>query len=89
MGRNGSTSKKKSQVGTPIIRSTQNSTEIYVVAKQGDPDPHSNQKLKFVIDQRTYNVPISKVIDRAIEKPKVAATKASKSRHEGFDQMVP
>ena len=25
--------------------------EIYVAAKQGDPDPHSNQKVKFVIDR--------------------------------------
>ena len=41
--------------------------EIYVAAKQGEPDPHSNQKLKFVIDRaKTYNVP-RHIIERAIE----------------------
>ena len=40
--------------------------EIYVAAKQGEPDPHSNQKLKFVIDRaKTYNVP-RHIIERAI-----------------------
>jgi len=44
--------------------------EIYVAAKQGEPDPHSNQKLKFVIDRaKTYNVP-RHIIERAIEKAK-------------------
>ena len=32
--------------------------EIYVAAKSGDPDPHANQKLRFVIERaKTYNVP--------------------------------
>ncbi len=42
--------------------------EIYVAAKQGEPDPHSNQKLKFVIDRaKTYNVP-RHIIERGLEK---------------------
>lgn len=45
--------------------------EIYVAAKSGDPDPHANQKLRFVIERaKTYNVP-KHIIDRAIEKQKV------------------
>ena len=44
--------------------------EIYVVAKQGEPDPESNQALKFVLERaKTYNVPRN-IIDRAIEKAK-------------------
>ena len=46
--------------------------EIYAAAKSGDPDPHANQKLRFVIDRaKTYNVP-KHIIDRAIEKAKGA-----------------
>lgn len=49
--------------------------EIYVAAKSGDPDPHSNQKLRFVIERaKTYNVP-KHIIDRAIEKRKALAMK--------------
>ena len=41
--------------------------EIYAAAKSGEPDPHSNQKLRFVIERaKTYNVP-RHIIDRAIE----------------------
>lgn len=59
--------------------------EIYVAAKQGDPDPHSNQKLKFVIDRaKTYNVP-KHIIDRAIEKAKGAGDgDFQELRYEGF-----
>ena len=59
--------------------------EIYVAAKQGDPDPHSNQKLKFVIDRaKTYNVP-KHVIDRAIEKAKGGGDESFQElRYEGF-----
>ncbi len=49
--------------------------EIYAAAKSGDPDPHANQKLRFVIDRaKTYNVP-KHIIDRAIEKQKVQEMK--------------
>ena len=44
--------------------------EIYAAAKSGEPDPHANQKLRFVIERaKTYNVP-KHIIDRAIEKAK-------------------
>lgn len=59
--------------------------EIYVAAKQGEPDPHLNQKLQFVIDRaKTYNVP-KHVIDRAIEKAKGTGDETySELRYEGF-----
>lgn len=59
--------------------------EIYVAAKQGDPDPHSNQKLRFVIERaKTYNVP-KHIIDRAIEKAKGTGDENySELRYEGF-----
>lgn len=59
--------------------------EIYVAAKQGEPDPHSNQKLKFVIDRaKTYNVP-RHIIDRAIEKAKGGGDgDYQELRYEGF-----
>lgn len=44
--------------------------EIYVAAKQGEPNPESNQALKFVLERaKTYSVP-KHIIDRAIEKAK-------------------
>ena len=59
--------------------------EIYVAAKQGEPDPHSNQKLKFVIDRaKTYNVP-RHIIERAIEKAKGGGDgDYQELRYEGF-----
>lgn len=59
--------------------------EIYAAAKSGEPDPHSNQKLKFVIDRaKTYDVP-RHVIDRAIEKAKGSDDEVySELRYEGF-----
>ncbi|MGY3750651.1 YebC/PmpR family DNA-binding transcriptional regulator [Vagococcus acidifermentans] len=59
--------------------------EIYVAAKQGEPDPELNQKLKFVIERaKTYNVP-KHVIDRAVEKAKGASDDTySELRYEGF-----
>ncbi|MGX9071162.1 YebC/PmpR family DNA-binding transcriptional regulator [Listeria monocytogenes] len=59
--------------------------EIYVAAKSGDPDPHSNQKLRFVIERaKTYNVP-KHIIDRAIEKAKGTGDETySELRYEGF-----
>lgn len=59
--------------------------EIYAAAKSGDPDPHSNQKLRFVIDRaKTYNVP-KHIIDRAIEKAKGSGDENySELRYEGF-----
>lgn len=59
--------------------------EIYVAAKQGEPDPALNQKLQFVIDRaKTYDVP-KHVIDRAIEKAKGSSDETfSELRYEGF-----
>lgn len=53
--------------------------EIYAAAKSGEPDPHANQKLRFVIERaKTYNVP-KHIIDRAIEKRRGQETKLSKN----------
>ncbi|MDA8234347.1 MAG: YebC/PmpR family DNA-binding transcriptional regulator [Clostridia bacterium] len=59
--------------------------EVYVAAKRGEPDPESNQALKFVIERaKTYNVPKS-IIDRAIEKAKGSSDENYEElRYEGF-----
>ncbi|MFJ7974224.1 YebC/PmpR family DNA-binding transcriptional regulator [Peribacillus sp. JNUCC 23] len=59
--------------------------EIYVVAKQGEPDPESNQALKVVLERaKTYNVPKA-IIDRAIEKAKGGSDENyDELRYEGF-----
>lgn len=59
--------------------------EIYVAAKKGEPDPESNQALKFVLERaKTYNVPKA-IIDRAIEKAKGNSEDIySELRYEGF-----
>lgn len=54
--------------------------EIYVAAKQGEPDPESNQALKVVLERaKTYSVP-KNIIERAIEKAKGGA-------EENFDEL--
>ncbi len=59
--------------------------EIYVAAKQGEPDPHSNQALRFVLERaKTYNVP-RHIIDRAIDKAKGGSEENfDELRYEGF-----
>ncbi|MFB6466322.1 YebC/PmpR family DNA-binding transcriptional regulator [Cytobacillus sp. Hz8] len=59
--------------------------EIYVAAKQGEPDPEANQALRFVLERaKTYNVP-RHIIDRAIDKAKGGSDEAySELRYEGF-----
>jgi YebC/PmpR family DNA-binding regulatory protein len=59
--------------------------EIYVAAKKGEPDPESNQALKFVLERaKTYNVPKA-IIDRALEKAKGNSEESySELRYEGF-----
>ena len=59
--------------------------EIYVAAKQGEPNPESNMALKFVLERaKTYNVPRN-IIDRAIEKAKGGGDeKYDELRYEGF-----
>ncbi|MGM0873197.1 MAG: YebC/PmpR family DNA-binding transcriptional regulator [Bacillota bacterium] len=59
--------------------------EIYVVARQGEPDPESNQALKVVLERaKTYSVPKT-IIDRAIEKAKGGSEESyDELRYEGF-----
>lgn len=59
--------------------------EIYVAAKQGEPDPESNQALKVVLERaKTYSVP-KHIIDRAIEKAKGGSDETfDELRYEGF-----
>lgn len=59
--------------------------EIYVAAKQGEPDPESNGALKVVLERaKTYSVPKT-IIDRAIEKAKGGSEENyDELRYEGF-----
>jgi len=59
--------------------------EIYVAAKQGEPDPELNQSLKFVLERaKTYSVP-KHIVDRAIEKAKGGSEENyDELRYEGF-----
>lgn len=59
--------------------------EIYVAAKQGEPDPESNRALKVVLERaKTYSVPKA-IIDRAIEKAKGGSDENyDELRYEGF-----
>lgn len=59
--------------------------EIYAAAKSGEPDPESNQKLKFAIERaKTYDVP-KHIIDRAIDKAKGSDDDHYQElRYEGF-----
>lgn len=59
--------------------------EIYVAAKQGEPNPESNQALKVVLERaKTYSVPKA-IIDRAIEKAKGGSEESyDELRYEGF-----
>lgn len=58
---------------------------IYVAAKQGEPNPESNQALKVVLERaKTYSVP-KNIIDRAIEKAKGSSDETyDELRYEGF-----
>ncbi|WP_026696048.1 YebC/PmpR family DNA-binding transcriptional regulator [Peribacillus kribbensis] len=59
--------------------------EIYVAAKQGEPNPESNQALRIVLERaKTYSVPKT-IIDRAIEKAKGGSEESyDELRYEGF-----
>ncbi|MFC0471481.1 YebC/PmpR family DNA-binding transcriptional regulator [Halalkalibacter kiskunsagensis] len=59
--------------------------EIYVAARQGEPDPESNRALKVVLERaKTYSVPKA-IIDRAIEKAKGGSEESyDELRYEGF-----
>ncbi|MDX8290510.1 YebC/PmpR family DNA-binding transcriptional regulator [Metabacillus indicus] len=59
--------------------------EIYVAAKQGEPNPESNQALRLVLERaKTYSVP-KNIVDRAIEKAKGGSEESyDELRYEGF-----
>ncbi|MEH7109755.1 YebC/PmpR family DNA-binding transcriptional regulator [Bacillus sp. JJ1764] len=59
--------------------------EIYVAARQGEPDPESNTALRFVLERaKTYSVP-RHIIDRAIDKAKGGSDESfDELRYEGF-----
>ncbi|ERI10944.1 YebC/PmpR family DNA-binding transcriptional regulator [Aneurinibacillus aneurinilyticus] len=59
--------------------------EIYVAAKQGEPNPESNRALKVVLERaKTYSVPKA-IIDRALEKAKGGSEENyDELRYEGF-----
>ncbi|RTE07171.1 YebC/PmpR family DNA-binding transcriptional regulator [Paenibacillus whitsoniae] len=59
--------------------------EIYVAARKGEPNPESNQALRFVLERaKTYNVPRA-IIDRAIEKAKGGGEESYEElRYEGY-----
>jgi len=59
--------------------------EIYAAAKSGDPDPDSNQKLKFELERaRQASVP-KHIIDRALDKAKGNTDEIFQElRYEGF-----
>lgn len=59
--------------------------EIYVAAKQGDPDPELNTALKFVIDRAKQAQVPKHVIDKAIDKAKGNTDETFvEGRYEGF-----
>ncbi|HFX5221137.1 TPA: YebC/PmpR family DNA-binding transcriptional regulator [Streptococcus pyogenes] len=59
--------------------------EIYVAAKQGEPDPELNTALKFVIDRAKQAQVPKHVIDKAIDKAKGNTDEAFvEGRYEGF-----
>ncbi|SFB02772.1 MULTISPECIES: YebC/PmpR family DNA-binding transcriptional regulator [unclassified Bacillus (in: firmicutes)] len=59
--------------------------EIYVAARQGEPNPESNQALKVVLERaKTYSVP-KHIIEKAIEKAKGGSEESyDELRYEGF-----
>ncbi|QIK45590.1 YebC/PmpR family DNA-binding transcriptional regulator [Streptococcus pyogenes] len=59
--------------------------EIYVAAKQGEPDPELNTALKFVIDRAKQAQEPKHVIDKAIDKAKGNTDETFvEGRYEGF-----
>ncbi|MFV0556088.1 MAG: YebC/PmpR family DNA-binding transcriptional regulator [Lactovum sp.] len=59
--------------------------EIYVAAKQGEPDPESNAALKFVIERAKQAQVPKHVIDKAIDKAKGSTDETfTTGRYEGF-----
>ena len=59
--------------------------EIYTAAKQGDPDPESNSKLRFTIERAKQAQVPRHIIDKAIDKAKGSSEETfTEGRYEGF-----
>ena len=59
--------------------------EIYAAAKQGDPDPESNSKLRFTIERAKQAQVLRHIIDKAIDKAKGSSEETfTEGRYEGF-----
>ncbi|WEV60652.1 YebC/PmpR family DNA-binding transcriptional regulator [Streptococcaceae bacterium ESL0729] len=59
--------------------------EIYVAAKQGDPDPEANAALRLVLERAKQAQVPKHIIDRAIDKAKGGADETfTEGRYEGF-----
>ena len=59
--------------------------EIYAAAKQGDPDPESNSKLRFTIERAKQAQVPRHIIDKAIDKAKGSSEETfTEGRYEGF-----
>ncbi|MGT2772343.1 YebC/PmpR family DNA-binding transcriptional regulator [Streptococcus marimammalium] len=59
--------------------------EIYVAAKQGEPDPESNSALKFVLERAKQAQVPKHIIDKAIDKAKGNTDETFvEGRYEGF-----
>lgn len=59
--------------------------EIYVAAKQGDPDPETNASLRFVLERAKQAQVPKHIIDRAIDKAKGNTDETFvEGRYEGF-----
>ncbi len=64
---------------------SKHSKEIYIVAKNGEPDPEMNAALKLCIDKAKANQVPAEVIKRAIEKAKGGAGEDyTSATYEGF-----
>lgn len=63
--------------------------EIYVVAKNGSPDPEANIALRRLIDKAKKDQVPTHVIDKAIDKAKGGAGEDYQpARYEGFGQVI-
>ncbi len=63
--------------------------EIYVVAKNGEPDPEVNQALKRIIERAKKDQVPAHVIDNAIKKAAGGAGEDySPARYEGYDRVT-
>ena len=77
--------KKTAKDGTNSKVYAKFGVEIYVAAKQGEPDPESNSALKFVLERAKQAQVPKHVIDKAIDKAKGNTDETFvEGRYEGF-----